>query len=120
MARKIKKHTSNKLAIKARRRVRIRAKVEGSIERPRLCITKTNKKLSAQLIDDLKGVTLLAATTPKGKTVNLKLSSDLGKAIAQAAIGKGIQSVVFDRSGNLYHGRIKAVADGAREAGLKF
>jgi large subunit ribosomal protein L18 len=66
MARKIKKNTASKLAIKARRRVRIRAKVEGSAERPRLCVTKTNMKVTIQLIDDVKGATLLSVATPKG------------------------------------------------------
>lgn len=120
MARKIKKNTSQKLAIRARRKTRIRAKIEGTAERPRLCVTKSNKRLVAQLIDDLKGVTVAYAQTPKGKTVNLKLATELGKSVAQSATGKGILAVVFDRSGNLYHGRIKALADGAREGGLKF
>jgi large subunit ribosomal protein L18 len=120
MARKIKKHTSPKLAIRARRKTRIRGKVEGTTERPRLCVTKSNKRLSVQVIDDIKGVTLFYAETPKGKTVNLKLATELGKALAQGAISKGLAQVVFDRSGNLYHGRVKALADGAREGGLKF
>ena len=120
MARKIKKNTSQKLAIRARRKIRIRAKIEGTAEKPRLCVTKSNKMLVAQLIDDVKGVTLLSAKSPKGKTANLKLATELGKAVASAAQGKGISAVVFDRSGNLYHGRIKALADGAREGGLKF
>jgi large subunit ribosomal protein L18 len=120
MARKIKKSTSSKLAIRAKRRRRIRKKIEGSLQRPRLCVTKTNRMLFVQLIDDLKGVTLFAANTPKGKTANLKLATDLGKSVAQAVMAKGIQTIVFDRSGNLFHGRVKAVADGAREAGLKF
>jgi len=120
MARKIKKNTAPKLAIRARRKVRIRAKIEGNAEKPRLCITKSNRRLVAQLIDDLKGVTLLAASTPKGKTVNLALASELGKNVAKTAQTKGISAVVFDRSGNLYHGRVKALADGAREGGLKF
>ena len=120
MSRKILKRTDPKVQTKSRRRYRIRKDLEGSPERPRLCVTKTNKLLKVQLIDDVAGSTLLALQTPKDKTANLVLATELGKSVALAAKAKGIEKCVFDRSGNLYHGRIAAVAAGAREAGLKF
>jgi len=120
MARKIKKSTSVKLTVRARRKRRIRKTVVGSTGRPRLCVSKSNRKLVLQMIDDVAGVTLLAAATPKGKTANIKLATELGKSFASAALAKGIKSVVFDRGGQLYHGKIAAVASGAREGGLQF
>ena len=120
MSRKILKRTSEKVSIRARRRRRIRATIVGSAERPRLCVTKTNKLLIVQVIDDDKGVTLVHVQSPKKKTVNVTMATELGKQLASAAKAKGIEQVVFDRSGNLYHGRVAALAAGAREAGLKF
>lgn len=120
MGLKIKKSTSGKLAIRARRKKRIRAKVEGSPARPRLCVTKTNRLMVVQIIDDTSGNTLLRAQTPKGKTANIKLATELGKDLAAQAKAKGINAVVFDRSGQLYHGRVAAVAAGARDGGLSF
>ena len=120
MSKKITKSTDLKTQIRARRRRRIRKNIAGSAERPRLCVTKTNRLMIAQLIDDDKGLTLVRLQTPKGKTANIMLASDLGKQVASAAVAKGIQNCVFDRAGNLYHGRIAAVASGAREGGLKF
>jgi len=120
MAKKVLKRTDSKIQIRARRRRRIRSSIEGSAERPRLCITKTNRFVSVQLIDDIKGVTLLAASTVKKKTANVASATELGKKLAQDAVSKGIKQVVFDRSGNLYHGRVAAVANGAREGGLQF
>ena len=120
MAKKVLARTSSKTSIRTRRRFRIRNKIVGTAERPRLCVTKTNKSLFVQLINDDLGVTLLAASTPKGKAANRDLAKALGAEIAKAASAKGIANVVFDRSGNLYHGRVAAVADGARAGGLKF
>jgi large subunit ribosomal protein L18 len=120
MAKKIKKSTNPRLQIKARRRMRIRNKVEGSTERPRLCVTKTNTRLFVQLIDDSKGVTLLADSTPVKKTANRSAATELGKTVAKKAIEKGYKLVVFDRSGNLFHGRVAALAQGARDGGLQF
>jgi large subunit ribosomal protein L18 len=120
MAKKVLKKTDSKTAIRARRRRRIRSGIEGTLARPRLCVTKTNKKIVVQLIDDIAGKTLLRAETPKGKSANVSLATELGKSLAGAAKQKGIEKVVFDRSGNLYHGRVAAVAAGAREAGLQF
>jgi large subunit ribosomal protein L18 len=120
MAKKLKKSTSAKVVIRESRRLRVRKKVAGTPERPRLCVTKTNRALFVQLIDDEKGVTLFSACTAKGKTANISLATQLGKDVASTALSKGIKACVFDRSGNLYHGRVAAVATGAREGGLQF
>jgi large subunit ribosomal protein L18 len=120
MSRKVLKRTAPKLAIRLRRKERIRSRIEGDADRPRLCVSRSNKALYAQLIDDIKGVTLLAMGTPKKVTANIKLATELGKKFAEAAKAKGIDQCVFDRSGNLYHGRIAALAQGARDGGLKF
>jgi large subunit ribosomal protein L18 len=112
-----------------RRRIhkRIRAKISGNSNRPRLCIYRSLKYVYAQIVDDAQGKTLVAASTAeKGirgdlkQAGNIQASKLVGKAIAERAKVKGIESVVFDRGGYLYHGRIKAVADAARESGLKF
>jgi len=103
---------------------RIKKKVRGSSSRPRLSIFKSNTALYAQLIDDVSSSTLLSVSSKEldseRKSINANLSIELGKLIAQKAKDKGIEQVVFDRNGYLYHGRVKALADGAREAGLKF
>ena len=110
-----------------RRHTRVRGKISGTPARPRLCITRSNANIYAQVIDDVAGKTLCAvstlgpdfkATDKKGSTV--EGAAALGELIGKKAKDAGITEVVFDRGGNLYHGRIKAVADGAREAGLKF
>ena len=120
MAKKLSKHSSYKVLGRRTRHQRIRKKVEGSSERPRLCVTRGSRVITVQLIDDSKGSTLAFATTPVGKTANVALATALGKEIAQKAQSKGIAQCVFDRGGYIYHGRIAAVAAGAREAGLKF
>jgi large subunit ribosomal protein L18 len=104
-----------------RRKKRIRAKVFGTSTKPRLSIFRSNKYVSAQLIDDAKGVTLAAATSKntKGKSV-LDKAKAVGATIAEQAKAKKVSKVVFDRGGYLYTGSVAAVADGAREAGLKF
>ena len=112
-----------------RRRIheRIRTKVSGSSERPRLCVYRSSRYIYAQIVDDRQGKTLVAASTIekdlrgacKG-TGNIEASKLVGKTIAERAKGKGIEAVVFDRGGYLYHGRVKAVAEAARESGLKF
>ena len=110
-----------------RNRVRynIRKKVKGTTERPRLSVFRSNKDIYVQLIDDMNGVTLLAASSrekdfksAKGKKV--EVSKSVGKHLAEKATGAGIKVVVFDRGGYLYHGRVKALAEGAREGGLQF
>jgi large subunit ribosomal protein L18 len=109
------------------RRVRIkfgiRKKVNGTTERPRLSVFRSNKSIYAQLIDDIKGVTVVSASTLElgdNAKLNIENSKQVGKKIAEKAISSGIQAIVFDRNGYLYHGNIKALAEGAREGGLKF
>lgn len=104
-----------------RRRKRIKAKVFGVSEKPRLSVFRSNKYITAQLIDDSKGVTLASATSKniKGKSVSEKAKT-VGASIAEQAKMKKISKAVFDRGGYLYTGSVSAVADGAREAGLKF
>lgn len=110
-----------KQEMRTRRHARIRSKVKGTTEAPRLSVFKSNKFVYAQLIDDEKGVTLAASSTQKmkGKGVMSK-AKEVGKEIAKLAVAKKIEKAVFDRGGFIYTGRIKAVADGAREGGLKF
>lgn len=125
MATKIRRTTSPKQVIRFKRKRRIRAKLEGTAERPRLSVFRSNSHLYAQLIDDVKGHTMVAACTLEdelkdkvgGSIEGAKL---LGNMIAKRALAKNISDVVFDRSGYLYHGRVKALADSARESGLKF
>jgi large subunit ribosomal protein L18 len=104
---------------------RIRATVSGSAERPRMSVFRSNKEIYVQLVDDLEGKTLLAASSAdKGiaseKGNKTEIANKVGKLIAERAKEAGIESVVFDRNGYLYHGRVKALADGAREEGLNF
>ncbi|MGE0405251.1 MAG: 50S ribosomal protein L18 [Candidatus Korobacteraceae bacterium] len=104
---------------------RIRKKLTGTPERPRLAVYRSLNHIYAQVVDDLKGVTLVAASTVeggKGKTGggNVASAKDVGRRVAERAKEKGIGKVVFDRGGYLYHGRVKALADAAREAGLEF
>lgn len=109
-----------------RRKLRIRKKVFGIADRPRLSVFRSLKNIGAQLIDDINGRTLVAASTyeaslrKKGGTGNCTAAEAVGEAIALRAKEKGIERVVFDRNGCLYHGRVKALADAAREKGLKF
>ncbi len=107
-----------------RKRIRlgIRRKISGSAERPRLSVFKSNKGIYVQLIDDVNGVTLAASSSKEvgseGK-VNIEVSKSVGKKIAEKAGANGIKEVVFDRGGYPYHGKVKALAEGAREGGLK-
>ena len=117
---------SRKDANKARlkRHKRVRAKISGTASRPRLAVYRSNANISAQIIDDVKGVTLVSAST-FGKSFtadggNTAAAREIGKMIAEKAIAQGISEVVFDRGGYLYHGRVSELADGAREGGLKF
>lgn len=107
-----------------RRHKRVRAKISGTKERPRLCIFKSTKYIYAQLIDDERGKTLVAVSSRELKKVKnakkVDLAKEVGKLIAKKAKDKKIEKVVFDRGGYQYHGRVKAVAEGAREEGLKF
>jgi len=125
MSKKIRRQTNNKVVVRFKRKTRIRAKLEGTAERPRLAVFRSNRHIEAQLIDDVRAVTLVAASTREeelhGKvTGGVDGAKTVGNAIAKRALAKSIGQVVFDRGGYLYHGRIKALADAAREAGLKF
>ena len=109
---------------KLRIRRRIRKVSFGTESKPRLAVFRSNKEIYAQLIDDNKGVTMAAASSrDKGvdaKGTKTEVANNVGKAIAEKALKLGIETVAFDRGGNLYHGRVKSLAEGAREAGLKF
>lgn len=102
---------------------RIRAKISGTSLRPRLSVFRSNKAIYAQLIDDSKGTTLTSASSweiDSSKSANVQIAALVGKKLAEKAAASGISAVVFDRNGYLYHGKIKALADGAKEGGLKF
>ena len=117
----ISKPDKNKLRLKRHRR--IRGKISGTAERPRLSIFRSNKNIYAQLIDDVAGVTLASASTLDenvSDATKVEQAAAVGKAIAEAAKAKNISTVVFDRSGYLYNGRVQALADAARENGLDF
>ena len=125
MATKIRRGTSQKQVVRFKRKRRIRARVEGSMERPRLSVFRSNQHLYVQLIDDVKGSTLVSASTLEEELKDkvggsVEGAKTLGGLVAKRALAKNISQVVFDRSGYLYHGRIKALADAAREGGLKF
>lgn len=118
---------TNKNANRNARHLRVRKKVSGTTQRPRLCVFKSAKNMYAQIIDDEKRVTLISASTLdksidlQGQYAGNKASAKkVGELIAQRALEKGIEEVVFDRAGYLYHGRVKELAEGAREKGLKF
>lgn len=111
-------------AQRLKRHKRVRGKVSGTSERPRLNVFRSGANIYAQIIDDTKGITMVSASTLEkdfgGHGSNCEAAQKVGQAVAQRAKDKGIDTVVFDRGGYLYHGRIKALAEGAREAGLKF
>lgn len=113
---------NTKITRRTRIRKSIRNKISGTAERPRLSVFRSNRFIYAQLIDDATGVTLAAASSAKldDAKANVETSGRVGKEIAEKAIAQGISQVVFDRSGYLYHGKVKSLAEGAREAGLKF
>lgn len=118
----IKKVDSNKQ--RAKRHRRVRNKISGTPEIPRLDVYRSSKNIYAQVIDDVNGVTLVSASSNEkdfdGQGSNIEAAGKVGKAVAERAKAKGIENVVFDRGGYIYHGRVKALADGARESGLKF
>jgi large subunit ribosomal protein L18 len=116
-----------KVKARMKRKQRIRKKILGTSERPRLSVFRSSRHIYAQLIDDASGSTVIAASTldpsvrEKGAFENkIAAATHIGKLVAERALEKGIDKVVFDRNGFLYHGRVKALSDGAREAGLKF
>ena len=108
---------------RVRRHARVRRKISGTSEMPRLCLYRSNKNIEAQIIDDVKGVTLVASSSMALKLENggnIEAAAKVGEDIAKKALANNIEAVVFDRSGYIYHGRVKALAEAAREAGLKF
>ena len=114
----------NKNAMRLKRHVRVRGKISGTPECPRLNVFRSNANIYAQIIDDVNGVTLVAANTLEkdfeGATGNKDAAKKVGAVLAERAKAKGIEQVVFDRGGYIFHGRVAALAEGAREAGLKF
>ena len=118
----VKRIDSNKQRLK--RHVRVRGKISGTAERPRLAVYRSNANISAQIIDDTKGVTLVSASTLEasfeGLGSNKEAAKKIGMIIAERTLAKGITAVVFDRGGYIYHGRVSELAAGAREGGLSF
>ncbi len=117
----ITKETRN--VVRQRRHARVRTKISGTSACPRLSVYRSNAHIHAQLIDDVNGVTLVSSSSVALKLANgsnIEAASKVGADLAQKALAAGIETVVFDRSGYIYHGRVKAVAEAAREAGLKF
>lgn len=117
----------SRASIRHRVHTRIRKRVTGTAERPRLAVFRSSKHIYAQVIDDGRGVTLAAASTTEsesrksvGKGSNVKAAKEIGRLIAERAKQQGIDSVVFDRGGYIYHGRVRALAESAREGGLEF
>ncbi|GLB61368.1 50S ribosomal protein L18 [Cytobacillus sp. NCCP-133] len=116
---------ADKNAVRKKRHARVRAKLSGTAARPRLNVYRSNKHIYAQLIDDVNGVTIASAST-QDKEVNLDATGNVdaavkvGELVAKRAVEKGVKAVVFDRGGYLYHGRVKSLADAARENGLEF
>lgn len=115
---------TNRKAERVRRHVRVRTKISGTAERPRLCVYRSNTNLYAQVIDDVSGKTLVAASTMdkevKEKHANKVAAKEVGTLIAKRATEKNIKTVVFDRGGYIYHGVVKELAEAAREGGLEF
>jgi len=109
---------------RVRRHVRVRTKISGTAERPRLCVFRSNKNIAVQVIDDVAGKTLVAASTldkeVKTKASNIEAAKEVGDLIAKRAIKAGIKNVVFDRGGYIYHGVVKELAEAARKGGLEF
>jgi large subunit ribosomal protein L18 len=119
------KHTSSRVASRLRRQVRGRKKVAGSAERPRLVVTRSTKHITVQVVDDTVGRTLASASTMEGELRSFEgdktaKAKRVGELVAERAKAAGVSSAVFDRAGNKYHGRVAALAEGAREGGLAF
>lgn len=114
---------TSRTAIRQRKAERVRTKVSGTADKPRLCVFRSNKNIEAQIIDDVKGVTIAYASSVQMKIKdggNCEGAAKVGTEIAKKAIAAGVTVVCFDRNGYLYHGRVAALADAAREGGLKF
>jgi large subunit ribosomal protein L18 len=119
------KHTSARVASRLRRQVRGRKKVSGTAERPRMVVTRSSRHMTVQVVDDLVGKTLASASTMEADVRSLSGDKSakarrVGELVAERAKAAGVDGVVFDRAGNKYHGRVAALADGAREGGLAF
>jgi len=119
------KHTARRVKARLHRQVRGRKKLSGSAERPRLVVTRSSKHISVQVVDDLVGKTLAYASTMEADVRGIEgdktaKAKKVGELVAERAKAAGVDGVVFDRAGNMYHGRIAALADGAREGGLTF
>lgn len=112
----------SKIARRNKIKARIRGRVSGTAERPRMTVFRSNKQIYVQLVNDLEGKTLVSKSSKNIEAQGTKTeqAAQVGKLVAEAAIAAGINTVVFDRNGYLYHGRVKSLADAAREAGLKF
>ena len=114
----------NTAAQRLKRHARVRGKISGTPERPRLCVFRSESNIYAQIIDDVAGNTLCSASTVEkefdGNGGNVEAAKKIGLKVAERALAKGIDTVVFDRGGYIYHGRVKALAEGAREGGLQF
>ena len=114
----------NTAAQRKLRHARVRGKISGTPERPRLCVFRSENNIYAQVIDDVAGTTLAAASSVEkgfeGNGGNVDAAKKVGATVAERALQKGIEEVVFDRGGYIYHGRVQALAEGAREGGLKF
>jgi len=119
---RVSKHTAAKQANRLKKKIRIRKTVKGTSERPRLCVYRSNSHIYAQVINDDAQKTLLTVSSLslESKAKGKELAKEVGKAVAAASAKQGIKTVVFDRNGFIYHGRVQALADGAREAGLNF
>ncbi len=119
------KHSSARTASRLRRQVRVRKKVSGTAERPRLVVTRSSRHITVQVVDDVVGKTLASASTMETDLRSVEgdksaKARKVGELVAERAKAQGVSSVVFDRAGNKYHGRVAALADGAREGGLAF
>lgn len=119
---RVSKHSSSKVANRLKKKIKIRKTVNGTSERPRLCVFRSSKHIYAQVVNDEQHKTLLTVSSLKldQKLDGKGLAKLVGKTVAEAALKQGIKAVVFDRNGFIYHGRVQALADGAREAGLSF
>lgn len=119
---KVRKHTAERKANRLKKKIKIRKTVKGTDERPRLVVFRSSSHMYAQVVNDVKGVTLASASSLALKTesTGVDLAKAVGLEVAKAALSKNIKNVVFDRNGFIYHGRVKALADAAREGGLNF
>ncbi len=111
-------------AARKHRQIRVRKRVHGAVDRPRLAVYRSNRYIYAQVIDDVNSRTLAAASSQepslRGRSLSRETATEVGKLLAERATAAGVEAIVFDRGGNPYHGRVKALAEGAREGGLKF